>query len=126
MKKCNPGYYAGTSTPIYIPLDNGKQMGWTSDGIPCSFKPTTSSLNWSEGFSSVGTRYQPSQNHSISYSSFDKQFLERRPTTYTRPEFVPYTQPSQPFVEPDRPYAPPEKIDPVIVNKKHIDKSVDF
>jgi hypothetical protein len=51
MKRCNPGYYAGTSTPIYILLDNGKQMGWTSDGIPCSFKPTTSSLNWSEGFS---------------------------------------------------------------------------
>jgi glycosyltransferase involved in cell wall biosynthesis len=59
-------------------------------------------------------------------SSFDKQFLERRPTTYTRPEFVPYTQSSQPFIEPDLPYAPPEKIDPVIVNKKHIDKSVDF
>ncbi|MCC8461300.1 MAG: hypothetical protein LN545_04855 [Candidatus Megaira endosymbiont of Carteria cerasiformis] len=45
---------------------------------------------------------------------------------YTRPEFVPYTQSSQPFIEPDRPYAPPKKIDPVIVNKKHIDKSVDF
>ncbi len=83
-------------------------------------------LIWSEGFASVGTRYQPSQNHSISYSSFDKQFLERTPTTYVRPEFVPYTQSSQPFVESDRPYAPPEKINPVIVNKKHIDESVDF
>lgn len=98
----------------------------TADTSHCKPGKTTSSLNWSQGFASVGTRYQPSQNHSINYSSFDKQFLERTPTTYTRPEFVPYTQPSQPFIEPDRPYAPPEKINPVIVNKKHIDKSVDF
>ncbi|HJK85611.1 MAG TPA: tetratricopeptide repeat protein [Candidatus Megaira endosymbiont of Stentor roeselii] len=98
----------------------------TADTSHCKPGKTTSSLNWSEGFASVGTRYQPSQNHSINYSSFDKQFLERTPTTYTRPEFIPYTQPSQPFVEPDRPYAPPQNTDPVIVNKETIDKSIDF
>ena len=47
-------------------------------------------------------------------------------TPYVRPKFVPYTQPSQPFVPPHIPYIPPENTDPVIVNTKNNDKSVDF
>lgn len=68
MKRCEP-FQDFSGRQFYIPMDNGRSLGTGTNGNPCSFKPTTSSLNWSEGFSSVGTRYQPSQNHSISYSS---------------------------------------------------------
>ena len=109
MKRCEP-FQDFSGNKFYVPTGNGSLLGTGSNGNPCSFKPTTSSLNWSEGFLSVGTRYQPSQNHSISYSSFEKQFLESTPTTYVRPDFVFYTTPSQPFItEP--------KYIPSVVNK---------
>jgi len=97
MKRCEP-FQDFSGRQFYIPMDNGRSLGTGTNGNPCSFKPTTSSLNWSEGFASVDTRYQLSQNHSIGYSSFEKQFLEPAPTTYARPDFVPYTQPSHSFI----------------------------
>jgi Leucine-rich repeat (LRR) protein len=106
MKKCNPGYYAGTSTPIYIPMDNGKQMGWTTDGTPCSFKPTkTTSSGYSNGWASNIS------NYSSPIQKLDEAMRKLPESTpYVRSEFVPYTQPSQPFVQPDIPhYIPPNK-----------------
>jgi len=105
MSKCYPFQDFG-GNKFYVPTGDGRLLGSGANGNPCSFKPTTSSLNWSEGFSSVGTRYQPSQNHSIGYPSFEKQFLERTPTTYVRPDFVFYTPPSQPFI-PEPKYVTP-------------------
>jgi len=106
MKKCNPGYYAGTSTPIYIPMDNGKQMGWTTDGTPCSFKPTkTTSSGYSNGWAASSSSY----NSPISNLDASMRKLPES-TPYVRPEFIPYTQPSQSFVQPDIPhYIPPNK-----------------
>ena len=99
MKKCNPGYYAGTNIPIYIPLDNGKQMGWTSTGKPCSFKATNTSSGYSNGWvTSISNYSSPIQK----LDEAMKKLPESIP--YVGRDFVPYTQPSQPFIQPDLPH----------------------
>jgi Leucine-rich repeat (LRR) protein len=103
MKKCNPGYYAGTSTPIYIPMDNGKQMGWTTDGTPCSFKPKkTTSSGYSNGWvTSISNYSSPIQKLDEAMRKLPES------TPYVGRDFVSYTQP---FVQPDIPhYIPPNK-----------------
>lgn len=93
-----------------------------ADTSHCNPTPRkTTSSGYSNGWARI------TSSHNSVMSNLDAS-LRKLPesTPYVRPEFVPYTQPSQPFVEPHLPYIPPEKIDPVIVNKETIDKSVDF
>ena len=71
---CIDGYYDKKNKINVICITRGYNDP-PIDRSHCKPGKTTSSLNWSEGFASVGTRYQPSQNHSINYSSFDKQFI---------------------------------------------------
>lgn len=94
---------------------------------PCnSIGNTTSSINYTT-WTANDSKYGPA------IINLDKS-LRTLPesTTYVRPDFVFYTPPSQPFIQPDIPYVVPnqsevtKKTDPVIVNKKNIDKSVAF
>ena len=94
---------------------------------PCnSIGNTTSSINYTT-WTANDSKYGPA------IINLDKS-LRTLPesTTYVRPDFVFYTPPSQPFIQPDIPYVVPnqsevtKKTDPVIVNKKNIDKSVSF
>ena len=101
-----------------IPICSSK--GSYSSGHPCYTRKTTSS-GYSNGWATSSSSYNSVM------SNLDASMRKLPETTpYVRPEFVPYTQSSQPFVEPDRPHAPPQNTDPVIVNKETIDKSVGF
>jgi tetratricopeptide (TPR) repeat protein len=93
---------------------------------PCNPRKTTSS-GYSNGWATSIS------NYSSPIQKLDEAMRKLPESTpYVRPEFVPYTQSSQPFVEPYVPYVLPnpsevtKKTDPVIVNKKYINKSVDF
>jgi tetratricopeptide (TPR) repeat protein len=90
---------------------------------PCNFRPNVSTST--SYFSGVSIR---EINIPDTSAPARKEFLDSltQLQPYVGPEFVPYTQSSQPFVEPDLLHAPPQNTDPVIVNKKNIDKSVAF
>ena len=94
---------------------------------PCnSIGNTASSVNYTT-WTANSSRYGPA------ITNLDKSFTTiPESTSYVRPDFVLYTPPSQSFIQPDNTYVvsnPSEvtkKTDPVIVNKKNIDKSVAF
>lgn len=94
---------------------------------PCnSIGNTASSVNYTT-WTANSSRYGPA------ITNLDKSFTTiPESTPYVRPDFVLYTPPSQSFIQPDTTYVvlnPSEvtkKTDPVIVNKKNIDKSVAF
>jgi hypothetical protein len=94
---------------------------------PCnSIGNTASSVNYTT-WTANSSRYGPA------ITNLDKSFTTiPESTSYVRPDFVLYTPPSQSFIQPDTTYVIPnqsevtKKTDPVIVNKKNIDKSVAF
>jgi len=94
---------------------------------PCnSIGNTASSVNYTT-WTANSSRYGPA------ITNLDKSFTTiPESTPYVRPDFVFYTPPSQSFIQPDTTYVVPnqsevtKKTDPVIVNKKNIDKSVAF
>jgi len=94
---------------------------------PCnSIRNTASSVNYTT-WTANDSKYGPAIiNLQKSLTTIPES------TAYVRPDFVFYTPPSQPFIQPHTPYVVPnqsevtKKTDPVIVNKKNIDKSVAF
>jgi tetratricopeptide (TPR) repeat protein len=94
---------------------------------PCnSIGNTASSVNYT-------TWTANSSKYNSAIINLDKSFTTiTESTPYVRPDFVLYTPPSQSFIQPDTTYVVPnpsevtKKTDPVIVNKKNIDKSVVF
>jgi tetratricopeptide (TPR) repeat protein len=94
---------------------------------PCnSIGNTASSVNYT-------TWTANSSKYGSAITNLDKSLTTiPESTPYVRPDFVFYTPPSQSFIQPDTTYVVPnpsevtKKTDPVIVNKKNIDKSVAF
>ena len=94
---------------------------------PCnSIGNTASSVNYT-------TWTANSSKYGSAITNLDKSLTTiPESTPYVRPDFVLYTPPSQSFIQPDTTYVVPnqsevtKKTDPVIVNKKNIDKSVAF
>ena len=97
MSKCT------NTTGFNFSLGNGSSLGWNSNGNPCEIKTTSSVYNspWTAN----------SSNYNSAIRNLDESFRTLPESTpYVRPEFVPYTQPSQSFI-------PEPKYIPSVVNK---------
>ena len=128
MSKCHPFQDFG-GNKFYVPTGDGRLLGSGANGNPCSFKPNVSTST--SYFSGVSIR---EINIPDTSAPARKEFLDKltQLQPYVGPEFVPYTKPSKTFIQPDlhyfvhNPSEVTKKTDPVIVNKKNVDKSVNF
>jgi len=109
MSKCT------NNTGFNFSSSNGSYLGWTSNGTPCSFKPTTSSsygnivtFNYNSVIERLDSLFKKNLDDSFK-PDFLKFPIESKP--YVRPEFVPYTPPVKSFLEEPK-YIPPVSTTP--------------